>query len=519
VIFAAILALLCGFVSLSYEIVWFRVVSYASEGAAPAFAWLLCAYLIGIGIGAAAARFVCRTGSAGDRGRTLRGLAHFIAASALAIGVPPLCGWMVAKTGLWEATLPVVCAAAVVLGACLPLIAHAAVPPERAGAGLGAIYFANILGSTAGSLWTGLVLLDAWPLWKVSLALSLASLAIAAGTLLAGRAARGWKAALALGLYAAAAIASASFARPLHDGLYERLSYKSSYRPANRFTHVVENKSGVITVDAQGQIYGNGVYDGAFNVALEPDINGIVRAYALGALHPSPREVLMVGLSSGSWATVVANHPAVHRLTVVEINPGYVQLLARFPMVAELRSHPKVQIEIDDARRWLVRNAGRRFDAIVANATFHHRASATNLLSSEWLTLVRAHLRPGGIYFFNTTNSPRVQRTAADAFPHVLRFMNFFVGSDRPVTFDEPALRRDLAAYVMGGARLFDPAREEDRARIDRITKSVLPYIERDAEIRARVSRFEPISDDNMGTEWEDRSSHPSTSPFAPQAR
>ena len=54
----------------------------------------------------------------------------------------------------------------------------------------------------------------------------------------------------------------------------------------------------------------------------------------------------MIGLSSGSWATVLARHPGLERLTVIEINPGYLQLLPHYPEVAGLLKHPKVQVEI-----------------------------------------------------------------------------------------------------------------------------------------------------------------------------
>jgi spermidine synthase len=121
----------------------------------------------------------------------------------------------------------------------------------------------------------------------------------------------------------------------------------------------------------------------------------------------------MIGLSSGSWATVVANHPGVTRLTVIEINPGYLGLIRQYPDVAGLLTNPKVEIHIDDGRRWLTRNADRKFDAVLANTTFHWRSNASNLLSVEFLELIRSHLNPGGFYFYNTTDSLRSPRPDA----------------------------------------------------------------------------------------------------------
>jgi len=45
-----------GFVALSYEILWFRVYSFATAGRAWAFGIMLGAYLLGIAAGSAAAR-------------------------------------------------------------------------------------------------------------------------------------------------------------------------------------------------------------------------------------------------------------------------------------------------------------------------------------------------------------------------------------------------------------------------------------------------------------------------------
>ncbi|MBZ5585763.1 MAG: hypothetical protein LAQ30_26930 [Acidobacteriia bacterium] len=102
-----------------------------------------------------------------------------------------------------------------------------------------------------------------------------------------------------------------------------------------------------------GTVYGGAIYDGRFSVSLVDDRNIIARAYALSAFHPAPKDVLMIGLASGSWAQVVANHPQVEKLTLVEINPGYLNLIPHHPEVASLLHNPKVDIVIDDGRRWL----------------------------------------------------------------------------------------------------------------------------------------------------------------------
>lgn len=492
-ILACLLAFASGFIALSHEILWYRVYSYTSQGAADAFALLLGAYLLGIALGAYAARALCR-----DAALPLRAVAWLLAASSMAFFVPPAVASLAAASDTWALTLPVVVVAAGLLGAVFPLVSHATIAPDaRSGSRISYVYLSNILGSVAGSLGTGFLLLDRWPLPRVALLLAWASLAAALALVAARRARRATLAAALAGCVLGAA-AFQALAPALYASLYEKLQFRTGYRPGDRFAHLVENKSGVIAVTTDGTIYGGGAYDGAFNTSLARDTNGVVRAYALAGLHAAPREVLMIGLSSGSWAAAVASHPALERLTVVEINPGYLQLLPHYRDVAGLLSDPRVRIEIDDGRRWLVRNRERRFDAIVINGTQHWRAHATNLLSAEFVALVRSHLREGGVYYFNATGSERAARTAGDAFRHILRVHNCIAASDAPLRFDAQAWSRAMRLAAIGGRPVLEAGAGEREvlARIRRL-------LEPEASLRARIARAAPITDDNMGTEWQ----------------
>src|SRR6202041_1913282 len=110
---------------------------------------------------------------------------------------------------------------------------------------------------------------------------------------------------------------------------------------------------------------GNGVYDGFFNVDPLHDVNLVVRAYALSFFHPAPKRILMIGLSSGSWAQILANHPEAESLDIVEINPGYVQLIPKYSCVASLLQNSRVHIYVDDGRRWLLAHPEAHYDVIV----------------------------------------------------------------------------------------------------------------------------------------------------------
>ena len=247
------------------------------------------------------------------------------------------------------------------------------------------------------------------------------------------------------------------------------------------------------------------MYDGRFNTDLKDDRNGVIRPYALSLFHSAPRDVLMIGLSSGSWAQVVASNPAVKSLTAVEINPGYLALIAQQPDVESILHNPKISIVTDDGRRWLRHHPEKKFDAIVSNTTWNFRANATNLLSVEFLELVRRHLNPGGIFFYNTTDSARVQRTACSVFPYGARFTNHMVVSDAPIDWNFSRWRQVLESYVIDGKKQFNREDAADRAFLDKLMaldQRSVRMVEDCPDVLGRTSQMNLVTDDNMGTEW-----------------
>jgi predicted membrane-bound spermidine synthase len=488
------LSALSGFLALSHEILWYRAYSFATASAAPTFGLMLGAYLAGLALGAAAIGDLSRRQGASVSVRLLA-----ISLSVSNVGsfllVPGLAR---ALEGGWEVewTLPFVGLVAAGMGMFFPLVCHVCIPADgRSGTNLSYFYLANILGSTGGSLLTGFVLLDLWPLRGIAALLYAAGFALVL-TLIAGA---GPVARVAVVVVAIGGLAAGP---RLYDRLYERLQLKDDCPADYRFDHVMESRSGVVTVDSERRIYGHGIYDGAFNVSLRDRINTPSRPYFVEAVRPGARDLLVIGLSSGSWALILADLPATERVTVVEINPGYLKLVERYPQTARILRHPKVKIEIDDGRRWLLRNRAARFDAVVANATFHWRAGATNLLSAEFLALVKSRLNPGGLYFYNATSSDRVFRTGALAFRHALQVMGFLMVSDEPIEPDVAAWRRLLAGKILDGRPQFDVSLEADRKILDEVVEELERGLVRKDALLARTERARLITDDNLGTEF-----------------
>ena len=506
---AVVIAGVAGFISLGYEIVWYRLFSYTTGGVAKSFAFLLGAYLAGIAGGALVTNRVCKMITY-PQTFILFLVATVFGANLLGFLIGPiLFNSVIHVSYLW--TLVPIGLAAAGLGAVFPMLCHISIPPDgNAGARMSYLYLSNIAGSALGSYLTGFVLMDVLPLSYVSVVLTLLGLSLGVVLLLRAQLKR-----TSFILAAAGAFVGALFVVQapefLFHHMYEKMQLKQNYAPAAAYATVVENRSGIISVTPDGMVFGGGIYDGRFSVDLIRDANGIERPFALSYFHPNPREVLMVGLSSGSWAQVIANNPQVEHLTIVEINPGYLRLIQHNDMVASLLNNPKVHIEIDDGRRWLIRNGGRKFDVIVMNTTHNWRSNASNLLSVDFLQLIRQHLNPGGVHFYNTTGSDEVMATGVRVFPYGMRLVNLLVVSDTPLQLNAQRWLDVLVHYKIDGKPVFDLSQEQHRRRLDEVlqltttmdrTLPTLFTLESADHIRARTSQARIITDDNMGTEW-----------------
>jgi len=486
---AALLSMTAGFLSLCYELVWYRVYSFATSGPAQCFAFVLGAFLAGIAFGSLLSRRMCRDWRPESQARGIGVLV--LAANLLGFATVPAISWIVVTASyLW--TLPLVAVTAGLLGATFPLICHISVPPDAdAGAGLSYLYLANIAGSAGGSWLVGFVLMDHLSLRGISVMLPLLGCGLA--LVVASR-----RIQVACVMAAALVVITAG---PLFENVYRRMEYKQEWRiPGARLVDVVETRSGVVTVDADGAIFGSGAFDGWMTTdARETDL--LIRPLALSFFHPAPKDVLEVGMSGGAWSQIIGTHPQVDHLTVIEINPGYLEVIHRYPMVASVLTNPKVEVVIDDGRRWMIRNRTRKFDVIVMDTIYYWRAQATNLLSVEFLDLARQMLKPGGVLYYNTTFSRTAQHTGAVHFPYAYRLGPFMAVSDSPIQADRERWRAILLQYGI------------DAETVNYILRKVdtLPgnsYVSEGMETRENILRRTAgrpiITDDNMATEWRD---------------
>ena len=111
---ALFIVALSGFVSLSYEILWFRVYAFLTGGTAASFGVVLSAFLLGIAVGSFAARRFCQDASATGQADKVQGQSSSASSPQLtplpvvAIGVAIAhCAKMVRASGLLEVEVSV----------------------------------------------------------------------------------------------------------------------------------------------------------------------------------------------------------------------------------------------------------------------------------------------------------------------------------------------------------------------------------------------------------------------------
>lgn len=495
--FPALLSFACGFASLSLEILWMRLYSFAKLSTPAAFGFVLMSYLLGIAVGAWFGSRACRR-ITHDHRLWQASLLAILCSALGSLALPAVFAWLTRHT-VHSPYLDLACIAASssMLAFVFPIAHHLGTNsnPSHQGQRFALVYTANVAGAALGPLVTGYLLLDQLSLQQCFLVLAAVQVMTVLGFLC-------WRTDIPRRASAAAASALlccmvlwTAISVPAHHLIQQVAQHPGTAK------RVIENRHGIITLYPEGPddiVYGGNVYDGRTNLDVERNTNGLHRPLLLAALHPQPQKVLMIGLSIGSWLALVNGFPGMQSVDVVEINPGYIDAAQSYPAQARALQDPRVRVIAGDGRRWLRMHPETSYDLIVMNMTWHWRANSSLLLSEEFMQLLSKHMQPTSILAFNATSSGDAFFTASTVFPHTYRYDNFVYASpqDFRARKSDPAARATLAQLQVDGKPLF-PARSQ---AMDRFLNA--PFITVEQAQQAAYRTFEKVTDQNMLPEF-----------------
>jgi spermidine synthase len=478
------LAFASGFATLALEVLWTRMFAQVLQNSVYTFALVLVVFLVSLAAGAGLARALMRRGV-----QAAPALVALLLAGAAAIAATPwLFVWetdglayLGGESGFAGYLLHAGSSAALVLlpagvlaGSVFPFLLRLAEALGRgAGRTVGELAAVNLLGSVAGSLAAGFVLLDALGLWP---SLRLVAVLYALAALLVAVRAAGPRPLLA----AASAAALLALAVRVDPAGLPRVSFDPEGL-RERLVEVFEGSGGTVAViDRAGFLRMK--LDNHYGLGGTDDLEQEERQALLPlALHPAPRAAFFLGLGSGITAGAALRLPLA-RVVAAELSPEVVRAARGHfgPWLHGLFADPRASVVAEDGRNLLF-GTRERFDVIVSDLFLPWQRGAGSLYSAELYRAGRERLAPGGLFaqwvaLFQLSREEfaAIAHTMAEVFPQLTLWRGSFrasrpiallVGSVDAAPLDPAAVRRSLAAASGPEAAARDP-RAADPAQI-----------------------------------------------------
>ena len=173
-------------------------------------------------------------------------------------------------------------------------------------------------------------------------------------------------------------------------------------------------------------------------------------------LHPAPRDILVLGLSTGLTLASVSRYP-VQRIDVVEPEPAVAQAARLFDRYTRnVLGDSRVHLIFGDGRNRLLA-VPKQYDVVIAEASDMWVAGAGSQASREFYRIIGARLNPGGIFAQSIHTQgllpddlDYLAATFHSVFPHMQIWTSapgnlIFLGTQDPVAWDYARLQSRFA--------------------------------------------------------------------------
>ena len=532
-------ALASGFVTISTQVSWTRILTMVIGSSTYAFSIVVALFLIGL---AGGAWFIGRKDRSAHLRRTLTVVELVTAVSLFAsLYVVNRLPWLLVKLGMnlnissWAGLLGLqilsatllVLVPALLMGMVMPVVLEwAAADPARGVARVGRAYAINTIGAIAGAFLTGFVLIPKTST-KFALVLSAAVCVIVAGFAYRPAASQrdpALKRSLAIGavplvLLIMIVLTPRMNLADLSIGAYDTLVRVLAQTREGENT----NQSTAANVH-QLLMYEEGptatVSVRRDNETISMAING--RTNASDSMFDMPTQVmlgqlpifvapriekgLIIGFATGITVGSMLQSP-IQSVTCIELEPGTINGSRFFQHVNNLPlADSRTRLIIDDARTYL-RVTPERFDIIVSEPSHPWVPGVANLFTEEFFELGKSRLNEQGvfvqwvqIYQLSTESLRSVLATYQKVFPHVLMFRVGGLNKGKDLLLFGSTQRLNLDRL---SERLADPRVQIELARVNLSTEADVRswFVCDETRLGPAVAGAKINTDDNMHIE------------------
>jgi spermidine synthase len=440
---------LAGFVSLSYEVLWTRLLVFKLKMTIYAFSIMLTTFLMGIGIGSVVVAIIEKYNLVKNHSKAfgvvqsligLMGLFTIILFSQIdSIPIFDIVGFFESSIS-WEKLVfteillsgMIMIVPTIFMGMTFPLVSRIFTQNIKiVGKTIGSIYSVNTIGSILGSCLTGFVLVKILGTQKSIILVSLVALTVGTAIVLFNR--RGinesknsksfpiifsaimWSIAVGLIVWLPKDILFEYY------NIYEEQAFEDA--------QIIYANEGIECITTVHEYPGGfkGISTSSVNVAgthYTHRTTQKLQAHIPMLVHPNPKEILQVGFGSGETSYLVTTYD-IEQLDLVEISNEVIDTATEYfkDINKDVAHHPKFNPIIMDGANYIYL-AKKKYDVIMNDASWPGYTGCSTLYSRDYFENAKKLLEPGGImtswFPINEGDDFRILlKTFHSVFPHV----------------------------------------------------------------------------------------------------
>lgn len=470
-----------GAVSMMYEVAWTRVLAIVLGSSVYAFSVMLATFLLGISAGSYLFSMLARRFKI-DWGTFA--FLQVLTAVFVFWGINPfeempyyfvkLFAWTKGSVGQMEFGKFLFCAAVMFpptlcIGAMFACFVHV---HQRGGSSigteLGTVYFFNTIGTISGSALTGFLIIPAIGIQTTLVVAAGINAAIGVIVFLAAARPFNWKRVVVFSTVLGAAVFSGmqvhawnravlTSGTAVHPEKTVGISKKDFFTIQREKQNLFykEGTSATVSVDRVRDNISLSV-NGKIDASVEDAFTQFMLGHLPMILHPDPKEILVIGLGSGSTMAAVASYPSAKIIHGVELEGAVVEAARYFSKLnRNVLDDPRVKMFINDGRN-VVLVRPDQYDVIISEPSNPWMAGVANLFSLEHYHLMKSRLKPGGLvcqwlhaYSMSTQDLKMIMATFAKSYDYVQLWTSFYpdlmlIGSREPFEIDMETIRKRL---------------------------------------------------------------------------